>query len=319
MGCFPMERWQPNASLSNLRRRAQFLADIRAFFAQREVMEVDTPLLSRFGVTDLHLENFRTDDGRYLQTSPEFAMKRLLAAGSGDIYQLSHVFRKDESSKRHNAEFTLLEWYRVGWDDQALMAEVALLCRQLSGRFELESTQMTYAQVFQLAGLPNPHSASLDCLKQVAADRLACDTAQWRRDDCLDGLMAMVVEPLLPPDQLTFVTLYPASQAALARQEQHGSVQLARRFELYWRGLELANGYWELTDASEQMSRFEADNEQRRLLGRPVADQDSRLLAAMQAGLPDCAGVALGVDRLLMIVCAANDIRDVLPFDAERA
>ncbi|MCH8529820.1 MAG: EF-P lysine aminoacylase GenX [Saccharospirillum sp.] len=314
-----MVPWQPSASLPILRRRAQFLADIRAFFAERDVMEVDTPLMSSFGVTDLHLENFRTEDGRFLQTSPEYAMKRLLAAGSGDIYQLSHVFRKDETSKRHNAEFTLLEWYRLGWNDRALMDEVAQLCRQLAGRPDLKSESLSYVQAFSLANLPDPHTSSLALLQQVAAERLACETERWRRDDCLDGLMAVVVEPLLPPDQLTFVTLYPASQAALARQEAYGGVHLARRFELYWQGMELANGYWELTDAAEQRSRFEADNEQRRLLGRQAAAQDARLLAAMQAGLPDCAGVALGVDRLLMIIAGEKRISDVLPFDADRA
>lgn len=314
-----MVSWQPSASLTMLRRRAQFLADIRAFFAQREVIEVDTPLLSMFGVTDLHLDNFQTDDGRFLQTSPEYAMKRLLAAGIGDIYQLGHVFRRDECGPRHNAEFTLLEWYRLGWDDIKLMDEVAQLCRLLANSPDLEAVQLSYGQAFKLAGLPDPHLSPIDHLRDVAAEQLNCETGHWRRDDCLDALMALVVEPALPPDQLTFIRLYPASQAALARHESQGELCLARRFELYWQGMELANGYWELTDAEEQQRRFQADNDQRQLLGRPVAAQDSRLLAAMQAGLPNCAGVALGVDRLLMIIMGARHISDVLPFDADRA
>lgn len=319
MGGAAMVSWQPSASLAMLRRRAQFMADVRAFFGQRGVLEVDTPLLSHYGVTDLHLDNFRTDDGRYLQTSPEYAMKRLLAAGIGDIFQLSHVFRKDESGARHNAEFTLLEWYRLGWDDVDLMGEVAELCRMLAARPELVSRQLSYAEAFRLAGLPDPHRTPLFRLQQVTADHLNCDSRHWHRDHCLDGLMALVVEPALPPDALTFITHYPASQAALARQVEQDGVSLARRFELYWQGMELANGYWELTDAAEQQRRFAADNERRRQQGRPMAAQDARLLAAMQAGLPDCAGVALGVDRLLMIVTGEKHISAVLPFDADLA
>ncbi|MHA7880397.1 MAG: EF-P lysine aminoacylase EpmA [Saccharospirillum sp.] len=314
-----MTQWQPSASIDTLRQRARYLADIRAFFAERDVMEVDTPLLSRFGVTDVHLDNFRTEDGRCLQTSPEYAMKRLLAAGSGDIYQLGHVFRRDESGDRHNAEFTLLEWYRVGWNDAELMNEVALLCRTLSGHPDLPVVQLSYAQAFVQAGLPDPHRSTLANLRRVAAEHLHSDTTDWHRDDCLDALMALVVEPSLPADPLTFITLYPASQAALARVQEEDGQTLARRFELYWQGMELANGYWELTDASEQRQRFAADNAQRRRVGRPDAAQDERLLAAMDAGLPECAGVALGVDRLLMILLKQRCIDAVMAFNAERA
>lgn len=314
-----MSDWQPTASLATLRRRAQLLADIRGFFAQRAVLEVDTPLLSNQGITDVNLTNIRTTEGGFLQTSPEYAMKRLLAAGIGDCYQLGHVFRQDESGPRHNAEFTLLEWYRLGWDDQQLMDEVALLCRQLAGLPQLKSEQLSYAEAFAHAGLPDPHRAELTVLRQAVQQRLSADSADWSRDDCLDALMALVVEPSLPPDQLTFITHYPASQAALARLVEVEGVSLARRFELYWGGLELANGYFELTDAAEQQRRFAEDQRRRADQGLPPADIDARLLAAMHSGLPECAGVALGVDRLLMRILGEDNIAAVLPFDRERA
>lgn len=311
--------WQPSASLETLRRRAQLFADIRAFFAARQLVEVDTPVLSNQGVTDVNLTNIRTSDGGFLQTSPEYAMKRLLAAGIGDCYQLGHVFRQDESGPRHNAEFTLLEWYRLGWDDAQLMAEVALLCRQVSGQTALPMVRLSYAEAFAQAGLPDPHRAELKALRVLVRQRLAAASDAWSRDDCLDALMAVVVEPSLPAEQLTFITHYPASQAALAQFETQGELTLARRFELYWGHLELANGYFELTDAAEQQRRFVADQRRRQAQGLPAAQPDQRLLAAMQAGLPECAGVALGVDRLLMRILGVDHIAAVLPFDRNRA
>ncbi|WP_108126299.1 EF-P lysine aminoacylase EpmA [Saccharospirillum mangrovi] len=311
--------WQPTASLHNLQRRARCLADIRAFFAERSVLEVDTPLLSNQGITDVNLANIRTTDGGFLQTSPEYAMKRLLAAGIGDCYQLGHVFRQDESGPRHNAEFTLLEWYRLGWDDRQLMDEVAQLCRHLAGQPELKVEQRSYADAFVRAGLPDPHRAELDELKSAVQQHLSADSHGWSRDDCLDALMALVVEPSLPADQLTFIALYPASQAALARFVEVDGLTLARRFELYWGGLELANGYFELTDADEQQRRFAADQQRRAAQGLPAAEMDERLLAALRSGLPECAGVALGVDRLLMRILGEDRIEAVLPFDRSRA
>ncbi|PTY38620.1 EF-P lysine aminoacylase GenX [Saccharospirillum sp. MSK14-1] len=314
-----MTDWQPTASLKNLRRRAQLLADMRAFFAAREVLEVDTPVLSNAGVTDVNLTNIRTHDGGFLQTSPEYAMKRLLAAGIGDCYQLGHVFRQDESGARHNAEFTLLEWYRLGWDDTQLMDEVAQLCREVSGQPELPVERLSYREAFTRTGLPDPHRADLTALRAAAHQHLAADSHDWQRDDCLDALMVLVVEPALPAEQLTFITHYPASQAALAQFETEGDVTLARRFEAYWGGLELANGYFELTDAEEQQRRFVEDQQRRNAQGLPEAEMDRRLLAAMHSGLPDCAGVALGVDRLLMRILGEDHIAAVLPFDRERA
>lgn len=314
-----MTEWMPTASLDTLRRRADFLRRIRAFFEQRRVMEVDTPILSRYGVTDVHVENIRTETGDCLLTSPEYPMKRLLAAGLGDIYQLGHVFRRDEAGPRHNPEFTLLEWYRLGWDDSRLMDEVAELCRHLSDEPELETRRLTYAEAFAAAELPDPHRADDGQVRAAVAERLGSDAGDWPRDTCLDALMALVVEPGLDPDRLNFITHYPASQAALAQHERHGDVTLGRRFELYWRGMELANGYFELVDYEEQERRFEADREHRRALGLPESEADPRLLAAMAAGLPECAGVALGVDRLLMLALGKRHIAEVIPFDAQNA
>lgn len=311
--------WGPSASLDTLRQRSSLIRRIRRFFDDRSVLEVDTPHWSRFGVTDVHLENLRTTDGGFLLTSPEYPMKRLLAAGLGDIYQLGHVFRRDESGPRHNLEFTLLEWYRVGWDDVDLMREVADLCRVIADEPELPMEARTYQSAFEQAGMPDPHRAPLSVLRDAVADRLNAESGDWSRDACLDALMAMVVEPQLPPERLVFITHYPASQAALARHEVVDGITLGRRFELYWRGMELANGYWELTDPVEQSSRFEADRAQRRAMGLAEPELDQHLLGALEAGLPDCAGVALGVDRLLMIALGTQAIQDVLPFDATRA
>lgn len=318
-----MTEWAPTADIETLHRRAMLMAAIRQFFADRQVLEVDTPVLSAVGVTDVHVHNLRTADGGFLLTSPEYPMKRLLAAGMGDCYQLGHVFRADESGARHNREFTLLEWYRLGWDHHQLMQEVTALCewvnRAVGGSGSLASTLLSYQAAFEGAGLPDPHRASLHELRQVTALQLGAETAEWDRDACLDALMALVVEPGLPPGQLTFVTDYPANQAALARTHSREGIELGHRFELYWQGMELANGYWELTDSDEQRRRFEQDALLRQSQGLPEPQVDERLLAAMQAGLPACAGVALGVDRLLMVVLGKTHIREVLPFDADRA
>lgn len=314
-----MTDWKPTASLDTIRRRADFLRRIRGFFEQRRLLEVDTPILSQYGVTDVHVENIRTETGDCLLTSPEYPMKRLLAAGLGDIFQLGHVFRRGEAGPRHNPEFTLLEWYRLGWDDHRLMDEVAELCRELADDPGLETRRLSYQAAFEAAGLPDPHRADDDRLRAAVDDRLGSDAHDWPRDTCLDALMALVVEPGLPPEALTFITHYPASQAALAQHERHGDVTLGRRFELYWRGMELANGYFELTDPDEQRRRFEADRERRRALGRFEAEADPRLISALAAGLPDCAGVALGVDRLLMLVLGKRHIAEVIPFDAHNA
>lgn len=279
-------------------------------------MEVSTPLLCQAGVTDPAIEPFVCDDGteqRYLQSSPEYAMKRLLAAGVGAIYQIAPTFRAGEAGSRHNPEFTLLEWYRPDFDDQALMSEVGDLVGQCLQRKDV--SRISYRQAFLDALGIDPHRAFIEQLVDCAHDYidLSFDTAD--RDVWLDLLMSHVVEPTLARRGLCFVYDYPASQAALARIAEVDGCRVAKRFELYVDGLELANGYFELTDAAEQAARFDADNKLRATRGQPPRPIDQRLLAALEHGMPDCAGVALGFDRLLMCQLGIKDIRQVLAFD----
>ncbi|MBI5612567.1 MAG: EF-P lysine aminoacylase GenX [Gammaproteobacteria bacterium] len=329
-----MTDWRPTASLEVLRLRARMLAHIRDFFAQRAVLEVETPVLSAAGIPDPHLRSLVTrytgpgaTHGRelYLHSSPEFAMKRLLAAGSGAIYQLGKVFRDGEAGRLHNPEFTLLEWYRIGYDHRALMSEVAeLVTGLLSVHIPLAATEsLSYQEVFQRHAGIDPHRAGHEQFAACAArhgihppDGLAGqhDAALWR-----DLLLSHVVEPRLGVGRLTFVYDYPASQAALARVRP-GDPPLASRFELYVNGIELANGFHELADAAEQRTRFERQLHARAVAaGLPAVPLDERLLAALTAGLPDCAGVALGFDRLAMLAAGARTLAEVLAFPVDRA
>ncbi|MFM1896115.1 MAG: hypothetical protein RLZZ385_1189 [Pseudomonadota bacterium] len=318
-----MADWRPSTSLDNLRARAVLLDGIRGFFRQRDVLEVDTPLLATTSATDPHLQSLEVPgvfpgDRRphYLQTSPEFAMKRLLAAGSGDIFQLGKAFRQDERSRRHHPEFTLLEWYRIGFDDQQLMDEVAELVQTLTGC--QAPARHSYRDIFLHHLDLDPHLADTAQLRAALTARVAVDARDFSRDDVLQLLLAQVIEPqLIAP---CFIHDFPASMAALARVENdaHG-VAVGRRFELFMAGMEIANGYYELTDTREQRRRFEQDNAQRRRLGRPQLPVDEALLAALQHGLPACAGVALGVDRLLMVQLGITDIRAAIPFTLERS
>lgn len=324
--------WRPSADLSVLRLRAELLAQIRAFFAARGVLEVETPALSAAAITDPHLASFKTcysgpgsQHGRplYLHTSPEFAMKRLLAAGSGCIYQIARVFRDGEAGSRHNPEFTLLEWYRVGFDHHRLMDEVAeLVGMLLAGRLALaEPERLSYRQIFQ-------HHLNLDPHRATVADLAAC--AETRNisiptgmppddpDPWLDLLLTHCVEPRLGSGRLTFVHDYPASQAALARLRPDDP-PVGERFELYINGIELANGFHELGDAVEQRHRFAQENAARRAAGLPVMPVDEHLLAALEFGLPDCAGVALGFDRLVMLATRKTSLAEVLAFPLDRA
>tara|TARA_R110001583_G_scaffold2171_7_gene15915 strand:+ start:925 stop:1851 length:927 start_codon:yes stop_codon:yes gene_type:complete len=305
-------RWIPSARLAAIQARAHLYQHIRRFFADRQVLEVETPILAQAPVCDPNIEPMATLDGRYLHTSPEYAMKRLLCAGSGDIYQICKVFRRGEAGRRHNPEFSMLEWYRLGWNEQQLMAEVADLVTQL---LDLPDDRplltLTYQQALeQYAGI-DPCQAS-DAVLAARGQQLAGHDLQLSRDGWLDIIMSHAVEPALPTNTLVFVYDFPASQAALAKTRQHeDGYQVAERFELFWNGSELANGYHELTDAQEQARRFanEAD-------GRPV---DQRLLAALAAGLPECAGVAMGLDRILMQRLQSTVIAEVLSFDWSRA
>lgn len=315
--------WQPGTSPRLLRERAGLLAAIRAFFSARGVLEVETPLLCRRGITDPAIEPLIVADGasihgqpRYLQTSPEYAMKRLLAAGSGPIYQLARAFRDGEAGSRHNPEFSLLEWYRPGMDHHQLMAEVAELVAHCLGPRPWQA--LSYRELFSQSIALDPFTAPTSDLRELARDRFDLGALDGDRDFWLDLLLSHAVEPWLAQRGVCFVYDYPASQAALARTEMRDGVEVGARFELYVDGLELANGYHELTDPAEQLRRFERDNQLRRQRGAEARPVDERLLAALAAGLPDCAGVALGVDRLLMLASGESDIRRVLSFAWER-
>ena len=290
-------------------RRARFLAAIRAFFAARGVLEVDTAQLRPCGVTDPQLVSLAASGG-YLQTSPEYAMKILLAQGAGDIYQLAHVFRGEEQGRKHRREFMLLEWYRTGYDHLRLMDEVADLVRELLPACRAWQIRRTpYAETFcQYLDADIERMDDHD-LRALCAARLP-ESADWQlaRDAMLDLLFTHYVEPGLGLGTLEFLCDYPPSQAALARIIDGK----AARFELYINGLELCNGFWELSDAREQRARFLADNRERAQLGLPEMPLDEAFLAALERGLPDSAGVALGVDRLLMLACGAAHIDEVM-------
>lgn len=315
--------WQPATDLQTLRQRGKLLATLRQFFADRAVLEVETPLLCSSGITDPSIEPFIVAGGntpqqpRFLQTSPEYAMKRLLAAWGEPIFQISKAFRDGEAGSRHNPEFSLLEWYRPGFDHHQLMAEVADLVQRCLGERDLQ--KYSYRQLFQEHLQLDPFTATGAALETVARRHLDPGTLSGDRDLWLDLLMSHVLEPQLGQGAICFVYDYPASQAALARVVQAGDVQVGQRFELYVDGMELANGYCELTDAREQRQRFSRDNTLRRERGQCERPVDERLLQALAHGLPDCSGVALGIDRLLMLATGASDIRDVLAFDWERS
>lgn len=291
--------------------RANCFAAIRAFFAERQVSEVDTALLRPYGVTDPQLSNLAAATG-YLITSPEYAMKTLLCQGAGDIYQLSHVFRGEEIGRKHRQEFMLLEWYRLGFDQHQLMQEVAALCQSLLGQ-NLAIKKSRYRDIFQ-------HYLAIDCHRISDAELAAyCaskipESAAWqlKRNGYLDLLFTHYIEPHLGTSCLEFIYEYPASQAALARtyQDDTGNA-VAARFEAYIDGIELCNGFHELSNAAEQRARFEADNQERQAQGLPQIAIDESFLQALAQGLPDCSGVALGIDRLLMLIAKVKHIQDI--------
>ena len=293
------------------------------------MLEVETPVLARHAVTDPQLHSLQTryagpgapPDGRlYLQTSPEFAMKRLLCAGAGPIYQIARVFRDGERGRMHNPEFTLIEWYRPGFDHHALMDEVeALVCEVLG--LPPGSDRLSYGEVFRRRLGLDPHTATMDELMACAAAHglhTASHPLALERDGWLDLLLSHLVQPALGAARPAFIHDYPASQGALARL-RGGDPPVAERFELYIRGIELANGYHELGDAAEQRARFERDNARRRAHGLPEIPPDERFLAALEHGLPPCSGVALGFDRLVMLAAGATEIDRVLAFTTDRA
>jgi lysyl-tRNA synthetase class 2 len=318
--------WRPLADRRTLEGRARLLAATRAFFAERGVLEVDTPQLVNAPVSDVNLQSAEVRlagaAGRlhFLHTSPEYAMKRLLAAGSGDIYQICHVFRAAERGPLHNPEFTLIEWYRLGYSMEALIDEVAALVRALLGHSATPVERLSYQEAFRHSIGIDPLAAPLEVIRHAAreAGLAQASAADADRDQLLDFLMSVRIGPRLGKGRLSFVHRYPASQAALAELDPDDP-RVALRFELYAEGVELANGFRELRGEPEQRRRFVADQEARRRRGLPVHPLDEALLAALAAGLPDVSGVALGFDRLAMLAAGATRIDAVLAFPIERA
>ncbi len=312
--------WQPLASPERLRQRAALLATIRSFMAVRGILEVETPLLSRAAVTDPALQSFAVaveGAAHYLQTSPEFAMKRLLAAGSGPIYQVAKVFRDDERGRWHHPEFTMLEWYRPGFSVADMLDEIDALLVAL----ELpRSERLDYGALFQQATGCDPHRADRQTLQRRALD-FGLASRDLSRVELLDFLFSSAVMPVLKDRSCAIVSDFPLAQAALARirRGNDGRPDVAERFELFIHGVEIGNGFHELADAAEQRQRFQADQAERRRRGLVQRPLDENLLAALAAGLPDCCGIAIGLDRLLMQVSGAGHIDDVLAFPVERS
>ncbi|MBS9777919.1 MAG: EF-P lysine aminoacylase GenX [Gammaproteobacteria bacterium] len=301
-----------------MQQRIGLYQSIRQFFTAHNVGEVETPILSVFGTTDVHLDSFVTqwhdNQSLYLQTSPEFAMKQLLADGIGDCFQLCKVFRNEPHSKRHRAEFTMLEWYRLGFSMLDLINEVAELVSSLCPTWaDIPVEIISYAEVFKPFGI-NPHRDDLPTLQRKIIDYSGyTPNLDDERDEWLDFFLVTQIERNLGNNKLTFLTHYPASMAALAKKttDDDGN-HVAERFELYYQGIELANGFHELTDAKEQQLRFESDNTVRVNMGKPVIPMDTDFLSALDRGLPECSGVALGIDRLLMLMLGFSDIDDVM-------
>ena len=319
--------WLPSCDIDMLRQRSAIISKIRQFFSTRGVIEVETPSLCTASVTDVHLATFETQfvgpgssDGLplYLQTSPEFAMKRLLAAGSGAIFQIAKAFRNEESGKHHNPEFTMLEWYRPDFDEFALMHEMNDLMQEILDC--KPCTAVSYQQTFLEHLNIDPLSVTLEALKACAIEHGYDNIAEQEqnRDTLLQLLFCMQIEPKIGLDAPCFVYHFPASQAALAKLCVDDP-RVAGRFELYYQGMELANGFNELTDAKEQAARFADDNQQRIAAGLEPVSLDTKFLAALEHGLPSCSGVALGVDRLVMLATGKTAIKDVLAFDIARA
>lgn len=324
--------WLPNASIAQIKARASMLQNIRTFFNDLNVLEVETPSLSQSAVTDVHLHCFKTQFiGRnisdkplegggvalYLQTSPEFHMKRLLATGIGSIYQVSKVYRNEESGRFHNPEFSLLEWYRVNFNHHQLMDEMALLLTLI---LDCQApTRCTYQDAFIEHLKVDPLTASITELKVAAAHLKLGDVLENEtdKDTILQLLFCIAIESKIGQDQPCFVYDFPASQAALARINTQDP-RVADRFEVYYKSIELANGFYELNSSEEQLKRFEADNLSRKAMGLAEMPIDHKFVTCLDK-LPDCAGVALGLDRLLMLATNQSHIDDVLSFNVDNA
>lgn len=309
--------WQPTAEIETLQHRAELLKKTRNFFYQRNFLEVETPILSHHTVTDPFLSSFeipQIKDTLFLQTSPEYHMKRLLTAGHGPIFQLTKAFRQEEQGSRHNPEFTMLEWYRPGFNHHNLMDEMNDFLFEILGK---SSTRISYQALFQQELAINPHTVSLQTLKHCALDHdihlTNFDAAD--KDVYLDLLLSHCIEPHLGQTAPIFIYDYPASQAALSVK----SGNVGERFEVYYRGIELANGFHELIDPIEQRQRFVENLEKRQYLNLPVLELDEYFLQALEHGLPASSGVALGFDRLVMLALNKKNIKEVMSFSIENA
>ncbi len=323
--------WQSTLTWQNAQKRARILHQIRQFFAERNVIEVETPALSQGTVTDVYLDaisckyDFLADSPAghstelFLQTSPEFHMKRLLASGYGCIYQIAKAFRHEESGKNHNPEFTMLEWYRIGFDQFELMSEVAELLQVVLGGNK--AVFSSYQDIFINIVSVDPLTANFDEL--VAVLNKHGKAADWLiemndADLILQFIFTEIIEPTIGLNEPQFIYDFPIAQASLA-QRSNDDPRVAQRFECYYRGIELVNGFNELTDATEQVSRFEQDNVKRAAQGLAVKPIDTNFIAALNHGLPQCSGVALGIDRLVMLALDIKDISEVQSFSIERA
>jgi len=321
-------RWQPTASHEILLERALMLKNIRAFFETRGVIEVETPLLSQYSTTDPHLDSLQSrfrDQSCYLNTSPEYAMKRLLAGWEKPIYQICKAFRDDELGPNHNPEFTVLEWYRPDYDAVKLMAEltelVTGLCRlsKISSMDDVQFESLSYQQAFENFSGINPHqTTSSECYQAAKSNNVEIPQGLGLADEVnnwLDWLLTQLVLPAFKKDGFTFMYDYPASQCALAKiANNEQQVPVAKRFELFFGELELANGFHELTDASEQLKRFQFENKMRQQAGKEQGQIDENFIAALNSGLPECSGVAMGLDRFLMVLAKHSYIDQVLSF-----
>lgn len=303
-------KWATSASLSNLQKRAKLLRQIRVFFEERQVLEVETPLLSRTTTSDPHIQSIKVQD-YYLQTSPEFAMKRLLPSGIGPIFQICKAFRDDEIGRLHNPEFTMLEWYRPGFDHHRLMDEVDDLLNVLLNT--PTALRKTYQQTFEESLAIDPLQATTEDLKQLASQHHLDNLDIQDKDTWLDLLFSHCIQPHLGFSQPYFIYDFPASQAALSKIRQE-TLPVAERFEIIINGMEVGNGYHELTDAQEQEKRFLADNQKRITLGHATVPVDHKLISALGSNFPESAGVAMGIDRLVLLACKARSLAEIMSF-----